>query len=331
MESFKQMEKANENMIILNKKKILDSIQNSTIYEEEGIKISHWDEETKDLYIAEISKNDINFIGILNDKLQRDGYCINNYINNEKYFGYFQKDLRNKLGLYIWPSRIENENRLSEYYWGLWRDNSKDDHGVYLWLSEPNEDLPFSNFDKCDLDAYIGDIDMDSYVKGVYLIKRQDNYYLYYGGFDSSGKKSGNDCFYYNSTEDKVLYGTVVNDTFINGFIGAFNEDGDIKDILQVEFDKNHKVSKYWERDEIEKDKRDVSEDRIFKFRNIIMEKDYFGLIFEKFKKINEFLENNMKDSSIYNDEKGYVNLMKMFGEFNEMSIYKDIKMKLDV
>ena len=61
------------------------------------------------------------------------------------------------------------------------------------------------------------------------------------------------------------------------------------------------------------------------------MEKDYFGLIFEKFKKINEFLENNMKDSSIYNDEKGYVNLMKMFGEFNEMSIYKDIKMKLDV
>ncbi len=170
MESLKQMEKANENMIILNKKKILDSIQNSTIYEEEGIKISHWDEETKDLYIAEISKNDINFIGILNDKLQRDGYCINNYINNEKYFGYFQKDLRNKLGLYIWPSRIENENRLSEYYWGLWRDNSKDDHGVYLWLSEPNEDLPFSNFDKCDLDAYIGDIDMDSYVKGVYLI-----------------------------------------------------------------------------------------------------------------------------------------------------------------
>ena len=70
--------------------------------------------------------------------------------------------------------------------------------------------MPFSNFDKCDLDAYIGDIDMDSYVKGVYLIKRQDNYYLYYGGFDSSGKKSGNDCFYYNSTEDKVLYGTIL-------------------------------------------------------------------------------------------------------------------------
>ena len=61
------------------------------------------------------------------------------------------------------------------------------------------------------------------------------------------------------------------------------------------------------------------------------MEKDYFGLIFEKFKKIVEFLENNMKDASIYNDEKEYVNLMKLFGEFNEMSIYKDIKMKLDV
>jgi hypothetical protein len=325
------MEKANENMIILNKKKILDSIQNSAIYEEDGIKISHWDGETKDLYVAEITKNDINFIGILNDKLQRDGYCVNNYINNEKYFGFFKKDLRNKQGLYIWPPKIENENRLSEFYWGLWRDNLKDDHGVYLWLSEPKDDLLFSNFDNCDLDAYIGQIEMDSYVKGVYLIKRKDNYYLYYGGFDSSGKKNGKDCFYYNSTEDKVLYGTVVNDSFINGFIGQFSEEGEIVDILEVEFDKNHKVVKYLERDEIEKNKREISEDRIFKFRNIIMEKDYFGLIFEKFKQINEFLENNMKDTNIYSDKDGYVNLMKTFGEFNEMSIYKDIQKKLDV
>ena len=48
----------------------------------------------------------------------------------------YQKEFRNKQGIYVYQPKIEGDKLLSEFYFGVWRDNQKDDHGVYLWLSE---------------------------------------------------------------------------------------------------------------------------------------------------------------------------------------------------
>jgi len=64
--------------------------------------------------------------------------------------------------------------------------NQKDHHGVYVWKSEKAGNKDFSN---CDFDAYVGDVELDSYKKGCYLSKSGDNFYVYYGKFEEDGKK----------------------------------------------------------------------------------------------------------------------------------------------
>ena len=115
--------------IKLNKQKILDSIDHIQKYTEDNILIRKWEGENETgQLIAEINKNKIDFLGVLNSKLQRDGLGLNKFTNGERYFGNFTKDLRDKHGIYFWPSTIDNGIKKTEIYWGCWRDNYKDNH-----------------------------------------------------------------------------------------------------------------------------------------------------------------------------------------------------------
>ena len=78
-------------------------------------------------------------------------------------FGMYQKEFRNKQGIYVYQPKIEGDKLLSEFYFGVWRDNQKDDHGVYLWLSENKDIAPFSNFDDASFDCFTGDIDNETF------------------------------------------------------------------------------------------------------------------------------------------------------------------------
>ena len=320
--------KENPEKIILDKENISKIITTRSKYEIPGILITKWDLD-KESYIVNINKNNIKFQGIFNENFERNGYALSSNGNNENYFGSYKKDIRNKEGLYSWPIEIDNNNRRkSEFYWGIWRDNTKEDHGIYLWLDEDNKKKPFENFDYSFFDAYLGEIDNDNFTKGVYLSKTKDNYYIYYGGYDIFGKRDGNNTFYYNSNEDKVFFGSVKKGFFDNGFMGIFDNEGHIFDLLKVEFDSKHKIRRYIQRDEIPTDVRERVEKRILIFRSLILEEDYFTNIFNSFKNIWEYKENKFSLKEL-NSEEGYNRIKQICFDYNKIDLYRKLEKNL--
>lgn len=326
----KKMSSAPTDTITLNKKKILTSIAQTDKYTEDGLTIRKWEgEEGSRLFIADINKNNIKFLGILNSKLQRESYGINYFNNGERYFGHYTKDLRDKHGVYIWPSKIDGNYRETEIYYGLWRDNQKDDHGVYIWLREDKNTKPLSNFEEANFDAYVGEIRLDAYVRGTYLIKNLSDFYLYHGNFSSEGKKYGDKCFYYNATFDRLMYGKVVNDYYVSGYLAEFNGDGVIDDLLRCEYDEKHQISSYQERDEIPIENREKIETEMSAFRNIILSKDYFGDIYSKFNEVSSFVDNKMNDLQVLDSSDDFPLIMSISVQYNNLSIYQDIEKNL--
>ena len=104
-----QTNKTVSDTLVLEKQKILDAIGLECKYEKENCLIRRWEgSEDTDSFIAHISNGKSNFICVLNGKLDRNGYGINTYENGDVYFGYFEKDKRDKHGVYIWPTEEKN-------------------------------------------------------------------------------------------------------------------------------------------------------------------------------------------------------------------------------
>ena len=327
MDLRRHKKKETDDKIILDKEKISKIISTTAKYETSGIQISKWIID-KDYYIVNINKNNIKFQGIFNENFERNGYAISSYSNNENYFGYYKRDIRNKEGIYTWPIEIENERRKTEYYWGMWRDNIKEDHGIYLWLDEDNSKKPFEKFDDSIFDVYLGEIDNDSFTKGVYLSKTNDNYYIYYGGYDIFGKRDGANCYYYNSNEDKVFYGSMKKGLFENGFMGVFDSEGKISDLFRVEFDSKQKIRRYLQRDDIDTSVRERVEWRILVFRSLILEDDYFNIIFKAFKNIVEFKDKKFS-LKVLNSDEGYNKIKDVCFGYNNIDLFRKLEKNL--
>ena len=327
MDLRRHKKKETDDKIILDKEKISKIISTTAKYETSGIQISKWIID-KDSYIVNINKNNIKFQGIFNENFERNGYAISSYSNNENYFGYYKNDIRNKEGIYTWPIEIENQRRKTEFYWGIWRDNIKEDHGIYLWLDEDNKKKPFEKFDDCIFDVYLGEIDNDSFTKGVYLSKTKDNYYIYYGGYDIFGKRDGANCYYYNSNEDKVFYGSMKKGLFENGFMGVFDNEGQIYDLFRVEFDSKQKIRRYLQRDDIDTSVRERVEWRILVFRSLILEDDYFNIIFKAFKNIVEFKDKKFS-LKVLNSDEGYNKIKDVCFGYNNIDLFRKLEKNL--
>ena len=327
MDFRRHKKKETDDKIILDKEKISKIISTTAKYETPGIQISKWIID-KDSYIVNINKNNIKFQGIFNENFERNGYAISSYSNNEIYFGYYKRDIRNKEGIYTWPIEIENDRRKTEFYWGIWRDNIKEDHGIYLWLDEDNKKKPFEKFDDSIFDVYLGEIDNDSFTKGVYLSKTKDNYYIYYGGYDIFGKRDGANCYYYNSNEDKVFYGSMKKGLFENGFMGVFDNEGKIYDLFRVEFDSKQKIRRYLQRDDIDTSVRERVEWRILVFRSLILEDDYFNIIFKAFKNIVEFKDKKFS-LKVLNSDEGYNKIKDVCFGYNNIDLFRKLEKNL--
>ena len=327
MDLRRHKKKETDDKIILDKEKISKIISTTAKYETSGIQISKWIID-KDYYIVNINKNNIKFQGIFNENFERNGYAISSYSNNENYFGYYKNDIRNKEGIYTWPIEIENQRRKTEFYWGIWRDNIKEDHGIYLWLDEDNKKKPFEKFDDCIFDVYLGEIYNDSFTKGVYLSKTKDNYYIYYGGYDIFGKRDGANCYYYNSNEDKVFYGSMKKGLFENGFMGVFDNEGKIYDLFRVEFDSKQKIRRYLQRDDIDTSVRERVEWRILVFRSLILEDDYFNIIFKAFKNIVEFKDKKFS-LKVLNSDEGYNKIKDVCFGYNNIDLFRKLEKNL--
>lgn len=333
METKKPSTEEDSNSLVLDKIEILANIGVDKMYTTgDGVTIRKWEgEENTDLFIADINKNNIKFLGVLNSKLQKDNYGVLTYPNGEKYFGLFQKELRTKQGFYEYSPKIIGDKILREYYFGLWRDNQKDDHGSYLWLTENKDSTPFSNFDNADFDCYTGEIDMETFSKGTYLSKKGGDYYLYHGYFNTSGEKHGEDCFYYNATKDELMLGTVRHDKFIRGFIAMFDEDGKLKHIMKCEFDEEGKVSSFQQKEEIESDVLGKVCNDMEMFRNVILGVDYFGKIFEVFQKTKEYVDKKMNNLEVFDSSDEFPKMMAVSFLFNEIKIFQNIEKNIKI
>ena len=324
------------NQIHYNKKEIIDKIKSTGKYISGQTTIIKWEDDMNqdtEMYIIKNRFNKIPFIGVVNFEFKREGYCVNTYQNGDEYFGYYSNDLRNKQGLYIYkPKPILNQFISRQYYFGLWENDKKSGRGIYLWLKEKNSyNLynktynPFNNFENSNFHAYVGEVDNDNFTKGTLLKKEGDNYFVFHGQLNSKNlKKNGKECFYYSSNLEEIFFGTYKNDVFTDGYIGKYNENGEIDNIVKFQ---DKKIT------ELENLKKFENVQNIIRkletFRNVIMSKDYFGILYNVFKDAIDFKNKNMNDIDIFNSDK-YLDLMDIAASYNQVSIFKEIEKYLN-
>ena len=310
----------NQTRMTFDKIKIYSSIEKIGEYKDNNISIKKWedDEAIGNMFIIYI-KNELLFLGIVNEFFQREGYCLNYYPNGDYYFGYFFEDERNKHGFYSYNPKNENDILISEYYFGLWKNDYREGHGIYLWLSENSKNEPFSNFELSNFEAFIGKSEKNIFKKGTLLTKKNEEYFVYHGTFSLNGKKDGDCCFYYSASEEMLLYGSFKDDNFINGFIANFDDDGILLKIIKF------CDGEITEENKMDENEKNTNKKIMFNFRNIVMLKDYFGEIYEEFGKVLEFKNKYMSDIDILNSEK-YIDIMNAMIRYNKIKIYDDIE-----
>jgi len=305
------------------KGKILEALLIEKVFKEEGVLIRKWEGErnTKD-YISEIKKGDIHFIGILDSNLVKQGYGFLSLPNNEKYFGIYTNDLRSKHGLYQYPEKVEGDKIEREFFFGVFDEGKVSNRGVYLWIKE-NKDVPmFNDFEKADFSCFVGDLDSNHFIHGTYMTKKGDKYYVYHGSFNEQNEKEGDGVFYYNSEKDELMYGKVEKNKFINAYMSVFDDEGNIKNGIFVNYDDKGKISDYKQKEEMP-DKSGIF-DQMFDFRNIILAEDYFGQVFNTFKTTMEFIASDVNLESFDSQEK-FPKLINVSFNFNKITIKEEI------
>lgn len=323
------MNKVQESIIELDKKKINESIEEKGLYKEgDEVLIKRWDSEgDSDNYICEIKKDNSKFIGVLNGRLERNGYGIHCYKTGEKYLGYFEQDQPNKHGIYMWSPMLKGKTIHTECYHGRWTNNKKDKSGIYLWMNEP-----FGNelFEKANFDVYVGEFDNDKYVRGTYLSKVSDDYYLYHGNFDSDGKKSDDNAFFYSSKRDRILHGKIVKDAFVSAYITFFDsKSGNIEKVVYAFFDKFGGVNKIILQESLKTEECENEKKMVTQFRGVILSENYFGNIYNKYKEVDKFIKDKKMESiEILEDEEVFPKIMKLVMSHRSNNIYFDIETK---
>ena len=322
------MKSAQEEIIKLDKKEINAAIEKNGKYENEKTLIRKWEGDDSDSYIAQITNNKLTFIGILNGKFEREGYGLNNFSNGDQYFGYYENNQRNRHGIYFFSPTRRNGMIHEELYYGYWKDNQKDNHGLYLWMDEPENNYDFS---KSNFDVYIGDLKEDRYTKGTYLTKKNDEYYLYYGLFDESGRKTDKNAMFYSSS-DRLIKGEIVSDNFIEGYVAFFNsETGLLSSFNYCKFGSDGTVINLkQEKDLVEEiGNVDKIKNEMILFRNVILEEDYFTDIYERYKQIRGFIKEHMNSIEVLDDKEKFPEIIKLCVGYNSLNLYAEIEKKV--
>lgn len=316
----KSSQSSSENIVEFDKQLILQEIDQKKEYKDQYSTIKKWDEEGDEMYIMETTEGGLKYLGILNNKFQREGFCTQTYKNDDKYFGYYSEDKRNRHGLYCYRPIKNNKNLYDyEFYFGLWKNDLKDGNGVYLWMNNTNDKNLFKHFDSSNFTAYVGGFSMDKITRGVLMSKKDDDYYVYYGNYNSKLQKEGNKCFYFSSTLEEIMFGSFKEDQFKEGYIAKYDDEGLVKDLAY--YDGNtYKGSELLS----EEEKKHYKE-MLANYRSVLMSIDYFGNLFNEFKNIYDFMNKKMNSLNIFKTDE-YVEILNATSAFNKIAITKDIE-----
>lgn len=322
--SMKEPQKSSE--IELDKGVINTALDKDGKYEDKGILIHSWEgEEGVEFFLGKIELNNTKYLGVLNNRFQRENLGLYSYENGEKYFGWFNENNRDRHGIYFWPSKKVGDKNETELYFGFWRNNQKSDHGIYLWVTEKENN---DSFDEADLDIYIGKIVDDNYSKGAYLTKKGDNFYLYYGGFKADGTKSDDNAYYYSAACDRLILGSIENNLFKNGHIAFFDDQGVLNNLVYSSFNDDGSISGIRNEDSLDEEKIKQLKNDMTLFRAVILEKDYFGDIYAKYKEITDYVNKEITSIDVYNDKEMFPNLLHLCASYNELNLAGFIERK---
>lgn len=310
--------------IEIDKEKVRTEIEKNGFYEEDGVKIKHWEGDKDTEYYVGTLKSGVNsYTGVLNVVCRRDYFGINHFDNGDVYFGMFDSDAKNKHGAYFFSPMIQNGYIHSEMYHGFWRSNVKETRGIYIWLKEKYTN---ETFDTSDFDAYVGEVESDSYKRGCYLTKVGDSYFVYYGNFDKDGHKSDDHGYFYDNVKDRVFCGKVQNDKFVKGHMVQFDDNSKPKTFVYVEFDNNETPVKFLRTEEMEESEKSIIIEKVNTFRDFLLGEDYFGMIYNHFKKVKNYSYNEMKDFKVIDSEDDYPKLMMMGSSYNDIKVYSNLE-----
>jgi hypothetical protein len=115
---------------------------------------------------------------------------------------------------------------------------------------------------------------------------------------------------------------------FENGFMGVFDNEGKIYDLFRVEFDSKQKIRRYLQRDDIDTSVRERVEWRILVFRSLILEDDYFNIIFKAFKNIVEFKDKKFS-LKVLNSDEGYNKIKDVCFGYNNIDLFRKLEKNL--
>jgi len=333
----KQVKESAVNTLELDKVKIDEKIASDGEYTSEGILIKKWvltnDEnensenkgKDQNKYLTSLQKNGCQYTGTLNEKFQRDGYGLEVFENGDKYFGLFESDVRNDKGIYYFAPRKnpENENSTniqSECYLGQWKNNVKDKYGIYIWMDQPENNYEYDN---ANFEAYVGEFDDEKYVRGTYLSKLNNEYYLYHGNFDQDGKKNDNNAYFFSSKSNKIFHGKIIKDVLVNGYLGSFDAEGEnVTEVVYCKFNEDGSVNDVIEQNKLNEE--DVQEEtkNIKNFRSIIFDGDTFGKIYNKFTKIKAKIDRLEDMIEVLEKEDNIAEIEKILNKYNKKNIY---------
>ena len=77
---------------------------------------------------------------------------------------------------------------------------------------------------------------------------------------------------------------------------------------------------------DLEEEEKNKEEKDIILFRNVILEIDYFGIIYENFHKIKDFIRDNVGTIDIFEDKNKFPQLMSLCSKQGENNIFKNIE-----
>lgn len=322
------------NSLQFNPKEVEKSLREKGIYEKDNFIIKLWTEFNKDkeeennenlMFAIQNKDKTLPFLGIVNYIFKREGYCLNTYLNGDIYFGFFNSDQRNRQGIYEYKQKKEENEVLYQYYYGLWKNDLFNGNGIYLWLKEKENIEPFNNFENSSFYAFVGQSIKGVFEKGALLRKERNMYLVYYGTFSPTGNKEGNNCFYYNSNLEEICYGTYKNGKFMEGFVGKFNENGTLKKLIKYKRSQNKRSAKI----KGISSKKEKTSKTLEMIRNVLMSKDYFGILYEEIGKIIKFRNQKMNNIDMILSDK-YIQVMGSFSTFNKVSLCKDIQKNVE-
>ena len=265
------------------------------------------------------------FLGVVNYSFKREGYCLNAHENGDIYFGYYKNDLRNKQGIYAFCPTKDDTYLLTKFYYGLWENDLYNGFGIYFWLKEKKDITPFSDLDNACFDAFVGDSKEGNFKKGALLKKEGKKYFIYYGGFTEDGKREGEKCFYYSSNLEKLCYGTFNNGVFTEGYVGHFNKDGKLDDLIT--YKKEEGKGEQGEKIKINRQQKITN--ILTQFRNVISSKDYFKMIYEEFWNILKLRDEKMNDIEVFQSDE-YAKIMNSF-TFDKITLCQDIEKNVEL